>query len=427
MKPRSPTRWERMSVPRSMILAMRSRPAEILILSTAVSIAGNVLSTRFDSMPGSYGVYCLGSNVSVWAMPPAIQSRMRLSARGAIFVALASRRASDPASAAKAAAPEVRRKLRRERPARIERSMLCSSPFMGSMVLLQRISFSRLRSSSVQQAWSSTMPLRVLILNVPLLLATTLAGIAKIVNVKHYAAFHSWCTRGSFRIHRKCQQHIPRHFPELPITGVHVQRPAHHRWPGTVERAALGLHSVHGLIFHGGVHVPDDAAIGGRVGAQVAVQRAREDYSRNQRHGRRLRGAASRLAATRRRRGPDALSGGQLQREHPARLVEVLGGIVVRDSHVDILAIRRVAPLHSSERTAFAYAHAPQHFALLVRIDGVHHPGLLPGNQRALAVGQIHQVRRASKIEVRAVGLRAIVPRGTTEIEGIALGQLARP
>src|ERR1035437_148816 len=63
-------------------------------------------------MPGSNGVYCLGSNVSVWAMPPAIQSRMRLSARDAIFVLDASSRASEPASAARAAGPDARRELR---------------------------------------------------------------------------------------------------------------------------------------------------------------------------------------------------------------------------------------------------------------------------------------------------------------------------
>src|ERR1039458_277694 len=87
-------------------------------------------------MPGSNDVYCLGSNVSVWAMPPAIQRRIRLSARGAIFVLDASSRASDPASAARAAVPEARRKLRRERPARIARSMLCSSRCMTASILL---------------------------------------------------------------------------------------------------------------------------------------------------------------------------------------------------------------------------------------------------------------------------------------------------
>jgi hypothetical protein len=40
----------------------------------------NVLSTLLPSIPFSKGVYRLGSNVSVWAIPPAIQSRMTVSA-----------------------------------------------------------------------------------------------------------------------------------------------------------------------------------------------------------------------------------------------------------------------------------------------------------------------------------------------------------
>src|SRR5260370_1110278 len=50
------------------------------MLSTAVSIAGKVLSTSFDFNPFSYGEKRLGSNVSVCAMPPAIQSTITVSA-----------------------------------------------------------------------------------------------------------------------------------------------------------------------------------------------------------------------------------------------------------------------------------------------------------------------------------------------------------
>src|SRR5262245_55534564 len=52
------------------------------MLSTVVSIDGNVLRTRFDSRPFSNGVYALGSNVSVCAIPPAIHKRMNVSAVG---------------------------------------------------------------------------------------------------------------------------------------------------------------------------------------------------------------------------------------------------------------------------------------------------------------------------------------------------------
>lgn len=40
----------------------------------------NVLSTSLDFIPLSYAVNRLGSNVSVWAMPPPIQSKMTVSA-----------------------------------------------------------------------------------------------------------------------------------------------------------------------------------------------------------------------------------------------------------------------------------------------------------------------------------------------------------
>jgi len=45
-----------------------------------VGIDLNVLSTSSDFIPVAYGVNRLGSNVSVWAMPPAIHSKMTVSA-----------------------------------------------------------------------------------------------------------------------------------------------------------------------------------------------------------------------------------------------------------------------------------------------------------------------------------------------------------
>jgi hypothetical protein len=45
-----------------------------------VSIAGKVLSTSLIGTPGANGVYRLGSNVSVLAIPPAIQRTITASA-----------------------------------------------------------------------------------------------------------------------------------------------------------------------------------------------------------------------------------------------------------------------------------------------------------------------------------------------------------
>ena len=52
------------------------------MLSTTVSIAGKVQRIFSDGTPTSNGVYRFGSNVSGAAMPPAIQSRMHVSAVG---------------------------------------------------------------------------------------------------------------------------------------------------------------------------------------------------------------------------------------------------------------------------------------------------------------------------------------------------------
>ena len=57
----------------------------------------------------------------------------------------------------------------------------------------------------------------------------------------------------------------------------------------------------------------------------------------------------------------------------------------------------------------------------------MHHPRLLPGHQRALAIRQIHQTGRRAEIEIRSIGLRTIVPGRTREIEGVAGGHLPRP
>src|SRR5690606_7216639 len=63
-----------------MMLAMDSSPCEKCTPSIDVGIDGNVLNTVFASIPFSKGVYRLGSNVSVWAMPPAIHNRITVSA-----------------------------------------------------------------------------------------------------------------------------------------------------------------------------------------------------------------------------------------------------------------------------------------------------------------------------------------------------------
>lgn len=78
--PRSAATYERIMVPRFITLPIDSSPSEKLIPSNAVGTDLKVLKTLFAGIPFLNGVYRFGSNVSVCAIPPAIQSRITVSA-----------------------------------------------------------------------------------------------------------------------------------------------------------------------------------------------------------------------------------------------------------------------------------------------------------------------------------------------------------
>ena len=63
---------------------------------------------------------------------------------------------------------------------------------------------------------------------------------------------------------------------------------------GSIHRAAVGFGTIYSFIFAFGVDVPDDFAVGGRVGAKVAVFGAGEDCSGDDADGRGLGRAAPR-------------------------------------------------------------------------------------------------------------------------------------
>src|SRR5947207_1742165 len=92
------------------------------MLSTAVSIVGKVLTTSLGGIPLVNGVYSLGSNVSVCAIPPPIHRTITVSAVAVRFGVPASvgfassaktRRGNPAASADRLAALAVFRKSRR--------------------------------------------------------------------------------------------------------------------------------------------------------------------------------------------------------------------------------------------------------------------------------------------------------------------------
>src|SRR5678815_1145433 len=74
-----------MTVPLSITLPIDSSPSEKWTPSRAVGTGLKVLSTLLASIPFLNGVNFLGSKVSVWGMPPAIHSRITVSAVEGIF------------------------------------------------------------------------------------------------------------------------------------------------------------------------------------------------------------------------------------------------------------------------------------------------------------------------------------------------------
>ena len=94
-------------------------------------------------------------------------------------------------------------------------------------------------------------------------------------------------------LHGEGEQDVARHEAQGAVAGVDEEHPARHRRAGAVQRAAARGHAVDRLDVADGVDVPDDAARGGVVGAQVAVEAAREDDAGDAGDGGRLAGAAA--------------------------------------------------------------------------------------------------------------------------------------
>ena len=139
----------------------------------------------------------------------------------------------------------------------------------------------------------------------------------------------------------------------------------------------------------------------------MAVEPAGKHDARDRRDRRRLRRAAARpVVATGMRRVPHDLAGGELQGKNPTTGARVHLQLArpkdrfltagrsrrhslqadIRDGDIDVLVVGGHAPLHAAKRAALADAPLPQHGAVTIRIERVHHAGFLPRDQRALAV-----------------------------------------
>ena len=182
----------------------------------------------------------------------------------------------------------------------------------------------------------------------------------------------------------------------------------------------------------------------------MTVESAGKHHAGDGRDGGRLcRTAARHIAAARMGRAPDDFAGRKLERidaSADARLQQEAAPAVkcllrarcplrrganpnVRDGNIHVILVDCRTPLHAAHRTSAAHPALPDDFTLPVRIDRMHHPGLLTGDQHAPAIGQFHQDRRRAEIQIRSLRLRTVgaVPADAGKGVGIAGRHLARP
>src|SRR6185436_19671770 len=141
--------------------------------------------------------------------------------------------------------------------------------------------------------------------------------------------------------------------------------------------------AVGGLVSLSGINIPDDRSVGRGVGAQVTVDRSREDDARNRAHRGRLCRAASiaSLARARRRSLPHAPAAFETHCEHAATCLWIGNrGLAVgnreaskvgqRDVHVGSIGGR--APLHAAVDAALADPLLPEELATAIGIERVY-------------------------------------------------------
>ncbi len=186
---------------------------------------------------------------------------------------------------------------------------------------------------------------------------------------------------------------------------------------------------VHRLVLADGVEVPENRSVLGRVRAHVTIDRAGEYDAGNHRHRRRLcagTAAAGIAFQLRRRRVPQRLAVGQLEREQPARLVGRRQDVGHRNVRRGFIS--RGSPLDAAERATLAGLELPQHLAFGIGIESPHRAGLLADHDDPLAAGQRAQDRRVAEVVIRPELLRAVLQTRTAADEKcVAAGHLVPP
>ena len=90
-------------------------------------------------------------------------------------------------------------------------------------------------------------------------------------------------------VDRKRKQDVAVQLAARSVAGIGEHHAVRDRWACAVNRSTLAGNLIDRIERPRSVEIPNDLAGFGRVGAEMAVQRAREDRAWNYRHSRRLR------------------------------------------------------------------------------------------------------------------------------------------
>ena len=185
-----------------------------------------------------------------------------------------------------------------------------------------------------------------------------------------------------------------------------------------LQRAAGGLDLIHGAEILGRVVIPENLAVDGRIGAQVAIHRSREGGAGDHRDrlGLRVR-ARGRLTPAARRRRARAMC----QRRVPDLIsIAVKAARRIRRLRIEPRERRRrecgdprphpprcrraMHPPSPAPAPGAARLRPPEDLARVLRIEGVNHTGALAREERLAAGRKRAQYRRT--FETREAGLR---------------------
>src|SRR5690348_5765294 len=190
---------------------------------------------------------------------------------------------------------------------------------------------------------------------------------------------------------REGEQHIAAHAAGAGVARADVEHAIGDDWTGAIDTAAAGFDSVDCGEIADRIEVPEDFAVFGGVGAQMAVEGTGEGDTGNGGDGGGLRGTAAGFIATELRLGvPGLFAVADTEGGEAAALLGIVAGSAPADyvgsGGVKLFAVTGHAPLDAAIHAAFSDVHLPKDLAFLVGIESVDHAGLLAGEQNVMVI-----------------------------------------